>query len=174
MASTLLGLAVSAVLAETGWVSLHTGDPGTTGAFEVTGAPYMRQAISWSEPSGGVVTNVAGAVVPLPPNVTITYFGLWNAQTAGDFAVGGALSAVTTTTTTQNYQVGPGALSFSVSATAGSLPALVAYLPYLVGLDGGAANTEQVAYDLTAGWGIPTGGGSASTIFVNSFDGGNA
>jgi len=174
MASSLLGLAVSAVLSQTGWVSLHVGDPGTTGAFEVVGAPYVRQAISWSVPDGGVVTNTVAAVVPLPLNVTITYFGLWDAQVGGTFAVGGQLTSVTTTTTTQNYQIGPGSLSFSVAATAGSLPALIAYLPYLVGLDGGASNTEQQAYDLTAGLGIPTGGGSASTIFVNSFDGGNA
>jgi hypothetical protein len=53
-------LAVAAVTAVAGYLSLHTADPGTTGANEVSGGSYARQAITWNAASGGEQTSSDG------------------------------------------------------------------------------------------------------------------
>jgi hypothetical protein len=85
-------------------ISLHTADPGTTGASEATGGSYARQAVTF---------NAAGAVGPLggtlqPATVgkawstevtfsvnaaTYSHMGGWNALTTGTFRGGNALAA---------------------------------------------------------------------------------
>lgn len=86
-------------LATTGWayVSLHTADPGTTGASEVTGGTYARVAVTWNAASGGQVTNSGALSINLPASTTASYFGVWSASTAGTYYIGGALSPSVTT-----------------------------------------------------------------------------
>ena len=86
-------------LSTTGWVylSLHTADPGTTGASEVTTGTYSRQLVTWGAASGGTVSNSAAVTVPLPASTTASYFGVFSASTAGTYYVGGALSPSVTT-----------------------------------------------------------------------------
>jgi hypothetical protein len=86
-------------LVTTGWsyVSLHTADPGTTGASEVTGGTYARVAATWNTPSSGSVTNNAALSINLPASTTVTYFGVWSASTSGTYYIGGALSPSVTT-----------------------------------------------------------------------------
>ncbi|MGY1946552.1 phage tail fiber protein [Nocardia asiatica] len=72
------------------WVSLHTSDPGTTGAGEATGAPYARVQATWVSGTTGVLT---AALVSVPaPAGTYTHGGLWTASTGGTFIGGNALS----------------------------------------------------------------------------------
>lgn len=70
--------------AEGNFISLHTADPGTTGANEATGGGYARQATTWS---GGAVDGViAGTQVEVPvPAGTFTHVGIFDAVTAGNF-----------------------------------------------------------------------------------------
>lgn len=77
------------------YVSLHTADPGTSGASEVSGGTpaYARKAVSWAAASGGSVASSASITFDVPAGVTITHFGLWTASTAGTFKGGAALSA---------------------------------------------------------------------------------
>jgi hypothetical protein len=86
-------------LSTTGWgyVSLHTADPGTTGASEVTGGTYARVAVTWNAASGGSVTNSSALSINLPATTTAAYFGVWSASTAGTYYIGGALSPSVTT-----------------------------------------------------------------------------
>ena len=86
-------------LSTTGWsyVSLHTADPGTTGASEVTGGTYARVAATWGAPSSGVVSNSGALSINLPASTTASYFGIWSASTAGTYYIGGALSPSVTT-----------------------------------------------------------------------------
>ena len=75
-----------------GFVSLHTADPGTTGASEVTGGSpaYARKAITWAAASAG---NLDGSSVTFDvPAGTYTHLGYWSAVTAGTFYGGSALS----------------------------------------------------------------------------------
>lgn len=72
-------------------ISLHTADPGTTGASEVTGGTYARVATTWGAASNG---SSVGSQVTLnvPAGVTVTHWGLWSAATGGTFEYGGALA----------------------------------------------------------------------------------
>lgn len=62
--------------------SLHTGDPGTTGAAEVSGGDYERVPVTWGTPSNGRL-QADGEVVWLVPSLgsgEITHVGLWGAE----------------------------------------------------------------------------------------------
>lgn len=99
-----------------GYVSLHTGDPSTTGANEVTGGTYARVAVTWNAPSGGTVTNATAVAINLPASTTASYFGVWTAGTAGTYYIGGALSpAVTTGGSAGIVTIAIAALSVSAS-----------------------------------------------------------
>lgn len=86
-------------LATTGWgfISLHTADPGTTGATEVTGGTYVRVAATWNAAAGGAVTNSNALSINLPATTTASFFGIWSASSAGTYYIGGALSPTVTT-----------------------------------------------------------------------------
>ncbi|WP_433234018.1 phage tail fiber protein [Actinomadura nitritigenes] len=74
-------------------LSMHVGDPGTTGANEVAGGSYVRQAITWAPASGGQKLINEIPVFNIPGGVTISHFGLWNAATGGAFRGGEELDA---------------------------------------------------------------------------------
>ena len=88
VASVLNGLLDSLDVRAT-HVSLHTADPGSTGAAEVGDLPYLRQPLVWSAASGGVKT-ASPVTFQVPGGTTITHLGLWDSVTGGVFA-GGAL-----------------------------------------------------------------------------------
>lgn len=94
------------------YVSLHTADPGTNGASEVSGGGYARQACSWNAASAGAKTNSTALTFTTAGSTAVTHFGTWSASSAGTYGIGGALaSSVTATTIT----VAAGALSLSLS-----------------------------------------------------------
>lgn len=64
-------------------VSLHTADPGTTGASESTAA---RQPVTWGSAAGGDIAATAaleftGGTASGP----VTHVGFWSAATGGTF-----------------------------------------------------------------------------------------
>jgi hypothetical protein len=77
--------------------SLHTADPGTTGASEATGGSpaYARKAVSCTA-TAGVVS--APQVAFDAPAGTYTHFGLWSAATGGTFYGGDPLQVAGTNT----------------------------------------------------------------------------
>ena len=101
-------------LVTTGWsyVSLHSGDPGSTGATELSGGTYARVAVAWGAPSGGVVSNTGALAINIPASTTAAYYGVWSASTVGTYYIGGALSpAVTTGTSAGVITIAIGALT---------------------------------------------------------------
>lgn len=68
-------------------LSLHSGDPGTTGANELTGGSpaYARKAVSWDAAAGGSRAISAGVQFDVPASTTVRYIGMWSASTAGTF-----------------------------------------------------------------------------------------
>lgn len=105
-------------LLTTGWayVSLHTADPGTTGASEVTGGTYARVSVTWSVPSGGTVTNTNSLSLNLPASTTASYFGIWSALTSGNYYIGGTLTpTVSTGASAGTVTIAAAALSVSAS-----------------------------------------------------------
>lgn len=73
------------------YLSLHTADPGGTGASEVTGGSYARQAITWGPASAGSKAINEDPVFQVPSSTTITHFGLWSALSGGTWRGGAAL-----------------------------------------------------------------------------------
>lgn len=102
------------IVAACGFISLHTADPGTTGASEVSGGSYARQTVSWGSPSSGTVANTNIITFSVPTG-TIAYFGLWSLVTAGVYQVGGQLSASVTFASTGNYTIPVGGLTMTAS-----------------------------------------------------------
>ena len=68
------------------YVSLHTADPGTTGASEVSGGSpaYARKAITWNAVSAGNLDSSNQPIFDVPA-VTITHLGYWSAASAGTY-----------------------------------------------------------------------------------------
>lgn len=69
------------------FMSLHTGAPGATGANEVTGGGYTREAVTFPSAVNGVRTATGDPVAAFdgPANQTLHSIGLWSAGTGGTF-----------------------------------------------------------------------------------------
>lgn len=103
------------------YLGLNTADPGTTGASEVTGGSYVRQAITFSAASAGSKasggTDASQSFTGMPAEAGgCPYFSIWTASTAGTFLEGGtttglsgAISAGSTVT------FASGAVTFTLS-----------------------------------------------------------
>ena len=125
--------------------AIHTGDPSTTGANEVTGGTYARQPITWNAAATGQRTQSGALVFPIPAGVTGVHAGLWSALTVGTFygwfPLGGFTPMPCTVTAADNL---------------------------LVSKAHGLANTNQVVvYDVMAA-GLPTGLTEGTVYFVVS------
>jgi hypothetical protein len=89
--------AVLTPLTTTCYVSLHTADPGDTGASEVAGGAYARQGpVAFANAGNNPTVASNSAIVTFPVAIaawgTVTHFGLWDALAAGNFRGSGALT----------------------------------------------------------------------------------
>ena len=89
--------AVLTPLTTTCYVSLHTADPGDTGASEVTGGAYARQGpITFTSAGSNPTVASNSAIVTYAAATgswgTVAYFGVWTALTGGTFQGSGALA----------------------------------------------------------------------------------
>lgn len=129
-----------------GFASLHSGDPSTTGANELTGGSpaYARKAITYAAASGGQRSNSAALTFDVPA-ATVTHVGLWSAVTAGTF---------------YGWYPAGGFTPMAATLDAGT----DAFTSFAHGL----ANTNQVlVYDVMAA-GLPTGFTEGTVYFVVS------
>jgi hypothetical protein len=111
--------AVAAVLVPTTtyYLSLHSADPVTTGASEISGGSYARQPIQFGSASGGVETSavVNQNFTGMPAEAGNLWIGIWSAVTAGTFKWGDATAAVT-------GPVAPGAtVNFAIGAVTATI-----------------------------------------------------
>lgn len=93
----------NAALSVTGlgsWISLHTADPGTTGASEATGGSpaYARKQTTWTGGASDGVVNGSQVTIDVPAG-TYTHVGIWSAATGGTFV--GKCSIASTTLAAQ-------------------------------------------------------------------------
>jgi hypothetical protein len=97
-----------------GYVSMHTADPGTTGASEATGTAYARGSSTFPAASGGTGSTGGQASVTARTGSTTaaTHVGIWTAITAGTFITGIALSV------TENFSTAGGTLQYTPTLTA--------------------------------------------------------
>lgn len=97
------------------FVSLHTADPGTTGASEnANSGSYARQACSWNAASGSAKTNSTALTFATGGTVPVTHIGTWSSATygAGTYAIGAPLGS---SVTAASITIAAGAISFSAS-----------------------------------------------------------
>lgn len=78
------------------FLSLHTGDPGNTGANEVSGGAYVRQSVVFTLTGNNPTVAANNAVVQYPA-ATLTwgavgFFGIWSAASGGSFVGGWPVS----------------------------------------------------------------------------------
>ena len=79
------------------YISLHTSDPGTTGAGEVSNSTYAREAagaFGAISTATSVVTN--SSVITFNTDgdgETVTHAGVWYGVSSGTYLFGGALSS---------------------------------------------------------------------------------
>lgn len=84
------------------YVSLHTADPGETGASEASGSGYARKSVtndatnfpaaSSGAKANGVAVTFAVATGNWSSSANMTHFGIWDALSSGNFIGGGSLS----------------------------------------------------------------------------------
>lgn len=90
--------AADAVATVAAWASLHSADPGATGASEISGGSpaYARVAVTWDPASGGIVAADTGTPIEfdVASGTTVRYGGLWDAATAGNWIGGDAVTEV--------------------------------------------------------------------------------
>lgn len=98
-----------------GFVALHVGDPGTTGASEnANTGSYARQACTWNAAASSAKTNSTALTFSTLGTVAVTHYGAWDSVTygAGNYGIGGALSA---SVTAASITIAAGALSIGAS-----------------------------------------------------------
>lgn len=81
--------AVNALTALGSWISLHSSDPGTTGASEVAGV--ARQQTTWGASSSGTASGTQVTFSSAPAGA-YTFYGVWTAATGGVYRWGFALA----------------------------------------------------------------------------------
>jgi hypothetical protein len=107
--------ALTGVTGSAGYISLHSADPGTTGASEISGGTYARVAVTWGSASGGSIANTNTITINVPASTTVAYFGLWSAGSGGTYEMGGALSSSQTFSTAGTFTINAGGLTISAS-----------------------------------------------------------
>jgi hypothetical protein len=112
--------AVLAALVTTAYVSLHTADPGNTGANEITGGGYARQgAVAFTNSGSNPTVAANSAIISYPTATaawgTINFFGLWSAATAGTFNGSAAVATPKTVNSGDQARFATGALTVSAN-----------------------------------------------------------
>lgn len=80
-----------------GFVSLHTANPGDSGANEVTGGSYARVSATWAAASAASRAASNQPAVNVPAGTTVTHVGYWTASTGGTFLGYGSVTPATFT-----------------------------------------------------------------------------
>ena len=113
-AATRQQAAVGAFAASTDfYVSLHSADPGTTGANAIT-APG-RQSTQFSGSDGALDNDSAlqWTNVQTEP----THFGVWTASSGGTFKAGGDITGISGFSAGDTIDIAAGALDLTVPAS---------------------------------------------------------
>lgn len=109
------GVNAMAVPSTTYYASLHTTSPGFTGANELTGGSYARQALIFGSATIGLEVTTDAQNWASLPSCTLGYFGWWSTLTGGTWEAGGALGSSLTVPAGATVAAAIGAISAGVS-----------------------------------------------------------
>jgi len=82
------------------FLSIHTADPGTTGANEYTGYTGTRPSVTFSAAGSASISSSNQQDFTGMGATTITHYGLWSATSGGTFQFGRPLDSTKTTDAT--------------------------------------------------------------------------
>jgi hypothetical protein len=77
-------------------LSLHTADPGATGASEATGGSYARQTAGYNAASGGACALAGTVSFTALAAATYTHMGIWDSTATPKFLQGAAFASAAT------------------------------------------------------------------------------
>jgi len=146
------------------FASLHTAY-SATGANEVNGGSYARQAATWSAASAG--SKALTTTLPsfsVPASTTVEYLGFWDASTLGNFQgmfpAGGGTVYTFTASASNNIFTAPGS-GYSNGATVVIFPTAGSTIPggFTAGTIYFVVSASTDTFKLSA-----TSGGSAITV----------
>lgn len=173
------------------YATLHTAY-SASGAFEITGGGYARQAVTWTAPSGGSfpTATVAGAF-SIPANTTVAFVGLTSvnlptALSSSNFAGMGAngnaaMNVFTSSANTGNLLTVPGATGLATGTPVVVWPGVGTALPsgltagniyYIIGYSAGPPPTFQLSSTLggsAVNLGTSAGSGLVQAITLETF-----
>jgi len=98
------------------YVKLHTGDPGEDATANAAGET-TRKVVTFgaaSNPGGVATSNSACDWTSVSTSETYSYFSIWDASTAGNPLVSGALTASVAVTAGDNFSIPSGSLTVTV------------------------------------------------------------
>lgn len=104
------------------YISLHTGDPGTTGADEVSTGNYARVQVNqdgttspyWNDAASSAMDNNGAITFPEGGgDAAVTHFGVWVGASSGTFLRGGALDTGFTYASNVTPEFATGALELT-------------------------------------------------------------
>jgi hypothetical protein len=105
--NTELDASLDALASRWVYASIHTANPSTTGANEVTGGSpaYARQLVDWDPATGQILAMDAPLEFNMPAGSTAAYVGIWSAVTAGTFRGSDQLSSSESFTGQGTYEL---------------------------------------------------------------------
>jgi hypothetical protein len=99
-----LNLGYNGVAGTVTHMSMHTADPGATGADEVTGGSYARVAKTYGAPTAGAGDIASAATFNIPSGNEVTHWGAWD-NAGPTFLFGAALTASQAFASDGTYQL---------------------------------------------------------------------
>jgi hypothetical protein len=97
------------------YLSLHTADPGDTGANEVSGGSYARQQITMSAASGKATSNSGDITFNGMPACTATHVGIWGSVSGGTIWLTGILTLSRTIEAGDSFKISLGDLDIGLA-----------------------------------------------------------
>lgn len=97
------------------FVSLHTADPGLTGASEASGLGYIRKPGTFAAVLNGAKALSALVAFPDLPAGTYTHFGVWDAAAGGNCLWVGQFAVNQRTAAGDTIQFSTGDLELSLA-----------------------------------------------------------
>lgn len=112
--------AILTPLTTTAYVSLHTADPGNTGANEISGSGYARLGpVTFVNAGNNPTVSSNSAILTFAAATgawgTISHFGIWDALTAGNNRGSGALATPKPVNNGDTARFAAGALTITVN-----------------------------------------------------------
>lgn len=99
------------------YVKLHTGDPGEDATSNAAGET-TRKVVTFgaaSSPSGVATSNSSADWTSVSTTETYSYFSIWDASSAGNPLLTGALTASVAVTAGDNFSIPSGSLTVTAA-----------------------------------------------------------